>query len=148
MNWIDVVDTGYITVRLNHKAETSKRNEERFYSIQDERKLVYIDFSSNSHSLIRKYTYQSCNPSEEEYSEYIHLFNKVQILSEDSLRACASNTFNSVTQYIIANKSYSGDATDKDIMNLHDDLNSAAKESIAIFQKMAQIQVAKYYTSK
>lgn len=149
MSWIDVVDTAlkiglgatiaavasYLTVRSNQNSEARKRNEDRFYRVQDERKLAYIEFSCKSHSLIRTYTYQSCDSSEEDYSDYINTFNRVQILSEDGIRVCASDTFNSVTQYIITNKSHYEGVAGRDMIELHDAMNSKAKESIAIFQK-------------
>lgn len=156
MTWIELLDTAikiglgasiaaissYITLRETKKYEYNKRKEERFYKNQDERKMAYVQFSSKSHILLRKYDFKSCDPWNEDYAEYLDLFNKIQILSEESVRSASLNTFNSVTQHIILNKS-SSEFDAKDINKLRDNLNAEAKKSIAFFQKVAQQDVVK-----
>lgn len=161
MNWIEVADTAIkiglgafiaavasvLTILITQKHDLQKRNEDRFYKNQDERKIAYINFSTQSHALLKKYDYQWCNPSEEDYAEYLSSFSKVQILAEDRVRTCATDTLNAVSVYIFFNKSNIGSG-DPDIGQLHNNLHSKAKESIAFFQKLAQLDITSMCNEK
>lgn len=134
----------YITLRKTHRFEVDSRKEAFFYKSQEERKSVYIDFSAQSHALIQKYTYAWCDSTKDDYKVYLTVFSTLQILCSDSVRAAASEAFNAVTVFIISNKQNlsSGDSSDS---KLHDDLMSNARLKLAVFQKVAQLDVTRAF---
>lgn len=158
MTWIDVIDSAvkiglgafiaavasYITLKKTQNFEVNQRKEAFFYKSQDERKLIYIDFSAQSHALIQKYNYEWCDATKEDYKAYLILFSNIQILCEDAIRSSTSDAFNAVTVFITFNKQ-NLIAGDDDVSKLHDDLRDSARLKLAIFQQVAQMDVTRVF---
>ena len=158
MTWIDVIDSAvkiglgafiaavasYICLRKTQNFEVHHRKEAFFYKSQEERKTIYINFSAQSHALIQKYNYEWCDNTKEDYKDYLALFSNLQILCEDAIRSSASETFNAVTVFITFNKQ-NLIAGDDDVNKLHNDLRDSARLKLAIFQKVAQMDVTRVF---
>ncbi len=158
MTWIDVIDsavkiglgafiaaaTSLITLRKTQRFEVDSRKEAFFYRSQEDRKSVFVDFSAQSHALIQKYTSIWCDSTNDDYKDYLTVFSNLQILCSDSVRGAASEAFNAVTVFIISNKQNLNSA-ESSVSRLHDDLMSNARLKLAVFQKVAQMDVTRAF---
>ncbi|WP_340677531.1 hypothetical protein [Paraglaciecola sp.] len=150
MTWVDVADTaikiglgaviaavsGYIALKRTQSFEMDKRKEEAFNKQLEERKIAYIEFSTLSSTLIKKYDHASCEPSGDDYIAYLTLHSKIQILACDGIRKCMGEAFNSVTVFILSNTTE---------YELKDKLRDTAKNSIGVFQMYAQQDITRVY---
>ena len=152
---IDVLDTaikiglgafisavsGYLVLIKTQKHEESKEEKKQFYKLQDEKKLKYVEFLSQSQGLIQSYLYIDCNADSDDYKKYLRAFNEVQIISNDEIRIVAHNLVVAVGSFILYNKCESN-------TDLIDAMVKSAREKVSIFQKYAQDEVVKYYSKR
>lgn len=148
LSWIDVVDTavkigfgavitaisGYLVLIRSQSYESDKEIKERFYKLQDEKKVKYVEFLAQSQELIQSHLYTSSMPNSEEYKCYLRIFNEVQIVSSDEVRAIAYKLMSAISHFIFLNKN----AQEAELVS---DMVMLAREEVALFQKVAQIEV-------
>ena len=128
--------SGYLVLRQNHTHENEKELRKYFYKQQNEKKLKYVEFLSQSQTLVQSYLRKSCTCDTDDYKKYLRSFNEVQIISEDHIRITANELQSVVSQFIIANKN-SFDPYDAKIYRQN------VNEKVGIFQKIAQLEVTK-----
>lgn len=152
LSWIDIVDTavkigfgaiitaisGYIVLVRSQSYESTKEIKEHFYKLQDEKKIKYVEFLAQSQELIQSHLYISSMPNSEEYKCYLRIFNEVQVVSSDEVRVIAYKVMSATSNFIFLNKN----AQDTKLV---DDMIELAREEIALFQKLAQIEVTQSY---
>ena len=153
LSWINVADTsvkiglgalisaisGYIVFMKTQSHNERKEEKVHFYKLQEEKKLKYVDFLVQSQELIQSHLYSACTPDSEPYKSYLRAFNEVQIISNDDIRSIAYNVSHDVQSFIFLNKN-------QQEISLLDGMAQAAREKVAAFQKLAQVEVTKQYS--
>jgi len=152
LSWVNVADTaikiglgsliasvsGYLILSKNQSYEEQKEKRAQFFKQQEEKKIRYIEFLSQSQGLVQSHLFASCMADTDEYKSYLHTFNEVQIISPDEVRLAAYNLLSAVNEFIVINKN-----------GLEVDLGKKLRQSVddrlGFFQKIAQIEVTKPY---
>ncbi|WP_018277373.1 hypothetical protein WKI13_11565 [Teredinibacter turnerae] len=152
LTWISVVDSavkiglgafisavsGYLIFVKTKSYERKKESIARFYLLQDEKKLKYVEFLAQSQELIQGHLFIDSKPDSEEYKGYMRTFNHVQIISNDDIRLAAYNVMSDVSAFILLRKN------DQEV-ELIDAMVKSAREKVSYFQKIAQVEVTKKY---
>jgi len=152
LTWINVADTavkigfgalitavsGYLVLVKTQNHETKKEEKIHFYKLQDEKKVKYVEFLSQSQELKQSYLYTACSRNSEDYKKYLRAYNEIQIISEDAIRVAANNLVSAVSDSIFLNKDLQKETLERSIFHL-------ANEKIGLFQKIAQAEVTKVY---
>jgi len=145
VEWVEVTDNavkiglgslitilgGWLTLRLTQQHEVKKNEFEQRLKEIDKKIERYIDFLSASQLLIQKYLYISCDPSSEDYTEYLRLHNIVSITSTPEIRLLAFDTQSKVSQFILVRK------PNEDI----DIYRNAARNAFALFQGIVSDEI-------
>ena len=118
VEWVNVADSavkiglgalitivgGWITLKLTHRHEIRKEALAQRLRDIDKKTDRYIDFISSSQLLMQKYLYDSCDPGDEDYINYMRLHNIVSLTSSPELRVHAFDTQCKVSQFILIRK--------------------------------------------
>ena len=152
ITWISVADTavkiglgalisaisGYVVLKVNLSYEERKEKQSYYYKQQEEKKIKYVEFLSQSQSLVQSYLITSCTADTDEYKGYLRVFNEVQIISNDEIRLAAYDLLSAVGQFVVIRKN------DQEV-NLLKKMRHAVDEKTGIFQKLVQLEVTKPY---
>ena len=152
ITWIEVADTaikiglgalitavsGYLILLHSQSVEEEADRRNRFYKLQEEKKIKYVDFLSKSQALVQSYVSSSCDCDTDEYKNYLRAFNEVQILSSDHIRLQSHKLLMSVNEFIVTNKN----GLERDIRCK---LRVAVDENVSLLQKLVQLEVTKPY---
>jgi hypothetical protein len=152
LSWIDVADTaikiglgslimafsGYFVLRKTHEYENNKEKKQHFYKCQEERKIKYIDFLSQSQALVQEHLSTNCSCKTEDYKNYLRTYSEVQIISPDKMQIVAYELLSAVNQFIVINKNGIG-------RDLERNMRKAVNDKSGMFQKMAQIDATQAY---
>ena len=152
LTWIDVADTaikiglgslitavsGYLVLIKNRSFEEDKELRNSFYRLQEEKKSKYVEFLSQSQSLVQSYLMSKCNCDTEEYKRYLRAFNEAQIISSDEIRMAAYKLHAAVDQFIVINKNGLE-------AELSRKIRKAVNDSVGYFQKISQDEVTRSY---
>jgi hypothetical protein len=69
--------------------------------LREEKKTLYIEFLSQSQSLVQTYRDVPCDGKGQDYLGYLRIYNQLQISSEDGIRKCAYELLNAVNEFIV-----------------------------------------------
>jgi hypothetical protein len=152
LTWINVADTAvkigfgalisafaaYVALIKSQSHEEQKEAKANFYKLQEEKKSKYVELLVQSQELIQSHLYSSCSPDSDTYKKYLRAFNEVQIISSDPIRMAAFNLVSDLQAFIFLNKSQ------QDI-KLVGEMVASAREKVSMFQKVAQVEVTKFY---
>jgi len=152
ITWVNVADTavkiglgalisaisGYVVLKIKLSHEERKEKESYYYRLQEEKKIKYVEFLSQSQSLVQSYLNTSCTADTDDYKNYLRSFNEVQIISNDEIRMAAYDLSSAVCQFIVIRKN------DQEV-ELLKSMRNAVNEKTGIFQKLAQLEVTKPY---
>lgn len=130
--------SAYLVLVRTQSHEKNEDSKNRFYILQEEKKIKYVEFLSQSQALLQSYLYKCALPESEEYRKYMLAFNQVQIISNDCLRISAASLMSDVSSFIFLRK------VDQDSY-LEKDLLDSARSKVSIFQKLAQLEVTSIY---
>ena len=152
ITWIDVADTavkiglgalisaisGYIVLKIKLSHEEKKERRNYYYNLQEEKKVKYVEFLSQSQGLVQSYLNTSCTADTTEYKDYLRSFNEVQVISNDEVRMAAYDLLSAVGQFVVIRKN------DQEVQLLKE-MRSAVDKKTGLFQKLVQLEVTKPY---
>ncbi|WP_145927154.1 hypothetical protein [Jeongeupia sp. USM3] len=154
LTWVEVADTaikiglgtlitavsGYLVLRKTQQAEVLKERKNRFYKLQENKAEIYVNFLSQSHSLVQAYLLSSCTCNTDEYKSYLKTFSELQIKSPNEIRSSAHSLLGAVNEFISINKNGIE-------VELSKRLRSAVNEKAGQFQCAAQLELAKEFSA-
>lgn len=85
-----------------------------------------MEFLAQSQELIQSHLYTSSLPNSEEYKCYLRIFNEVQIVSSDEVRAIAYKLMSAISHFIFLNKN----AQEAELVS---DMVRLAREEVVLF---------------
>jgi len=155
ITWINVADTavkiglgalisavsGYVVIKVNLVHEERKEKRRDYYKQQEEKKIKYVEFLSQSQSLVQSYLSTSCTADTDEYKGCLRAFNEVQIISSDEVRLAAYDLLSAVDQFVVIRKN------DQEV-DILKNMRRSVDEKTGLFQKLVQLEVTKPYGKK
>ncbi|WP_351188639.1 hypothetical protein [Shewanella sp. TB4-MNA-CIBAN-0142] len=155
LTWINVADTaikiglgalitavsGYLVLKQTHDHGNNKERKDRFYNLQEDRKAMYINFLSQSISLVQTHLSTSCTCDTEKYNEFLRTYSEVQISSTDEIRIAAFKLLSSVNEFIVINKN----GLEREMKC---GLRQAVNDNSGIFQLLAKVDVSGEFNEK
>ena len=155
LSWLNIIDTaikiglgslitavsGYLVLKRNQSHEETKETRNYYYKQQEEKKKTYVEFLSQSQSMVQSYLLTSCPGNTDDYKTYLRAFNDAQIISSDEVRMAAYQLLSAVQEIVVINKN----GLESDLAKK---LRLRVDENIGIFQKIVQLEATKEPTNK
>ena len=130
--------SGFFILKTTHSHENKKELKNHYYKLQEERKIKYIEFSSQSQSLVQEYLNSCCNCQGNDYKKYLRTYNEVQVISQDHIRTLSFELMSAVNQFITFDHSRE--------INLSKKMRQAVNDYTGKFLALAQNDVTKPYS--
>lgn len=150
---IDVLDTaikiglgslitaisGLAVLKMTQSHEEKKELKNYYYKAQEERKTIYVNFLSQSQSLVQEHLLSPCNCRGDDYKNYLRIYSEVQIISPDHIRISSYELLSAVNQFIVFDHSRG--------LEISREMRKTVNEKVGIFQKLAQEDVTRVFSA-
>lgn len=122
--------SGFFIMYFTQKYEIKKENTNNLRKEIDHKKWLYVEFLTNSQTLVQNYHDSISDGKGMDYLSYLRIYNEVQVISGGDVRDCTSNILGLVQDFIFIKK----DAEAKSSLSMK---KVSINNALAEFQRVA-----------